>query len=303
MRFVFIKKLAQMAESDKTICILTPDMGYGILDQFRDKFPERYFNLGICEQNCISVAAGMAINGLKPYVYSIIPFIVERCFEQIRVDVSYMRTNVKIVGVGAGFEYGSAGATHHGTEDMAVLRSLPHMNIFSPATANEMTQLLELSWQSCEPSYIRIARHNFREDDEEKISIGIPACLKKGSGIALLATGRMVYVAREFGEILEKNGKRPSLFSIHTLKPVNDEAFQQIFASHPLVITFEEHTVIGGLFSLVAELNAKFCGNNKIIPFGMDDRFSHVVGSADFIRDKFNLSLERIMEKCSSLIS
>src|SRR5574344_1115547 len=120
MRLVFADKLSELAEKDNRICLITPDMGYGVLDGFKEKFPNRYYNVGISEQNAMAVASGMALSGLKPYVYSIIPFVVHRCIEQIRVDVSYMNTDVKIIGVGSGFEYGATGATHHGTEDISM---------------------------------------------------------------------------------------------------------------------------------------------------------------------------------------
>src|SRR5947207_535521 len=132
MRKTFIKTLTEIAATDKRIFLITPDIGYSVLEEFSNRFPERFLNVGVAEQNAVSIAAGMALCGLIPYVYTINPFVCMRPFEQIRIDVAYMNTNVRIVGVGAGFSYGAAGATHHSIEDIAIMRSIPNMTIVCP---------------------------------------------------------------------------------------------------------------------------------------------------------------------------
>ena len=158
MRKTFINTLINLAREDKDIVLITPDMGFSVLEPFFEEFPERSFNCGIAEQNAVSLAAGLALMGKKPYVYTIIPFLTMRAFEQIRVDVAYMNTNVKLVGIGAGFTYGCAGATHHAIEDISIMRSLPNMNVYCPGDNREAEQIVKLSAKINKPAYIRISR-------------------------------------------------------------------------------------------------------------------------------------------------
>ena len=142
MRTTFVNTLLELAEKDDRIFLLTPDMGYSVLEPFRTKFPNRFLNTGIAEQNTIGVAAGLAMSGKIVYVYSIIPFVTMRCFEQIRLDLAYNNTNVKLIGVGAGFTYGPLGASHHAIEDIAIMRSIPNMTVLCPGDPIETKQLV-----------------------------------------------------------------------------------------------------------------------------------------------------------------
>lgn len=298
MRMVFAETLIELAKNDERICLITPDMGYGILDKFQQTFPERYFNLGITEQNCMSVAAGMALAGLKPYVYSIIPFVVHRCIEQIRVDVSYMNTDVKVIGVGSGFEYGAAGATHHGTEDISMIRPLPNMEIYAPGDNYEMVEIATLTSRSNKPTYIRIGRHNHPNMNKEGIELGKASVIEEGKDVALIATGNMLPVAYDFGQELKKEGKSPEIISMHTIKPIDKECILNLVDRGLKIYTFEEHTIIGGLGSAVAEVIAE---SRKAVEFkriGINDEYSHVVGSAQYIREQFGLDLKGVIEQC-----
>lgn len=298
MRMVFADTLTELAKQDERICLITPDMGYGILDKFQNEFPKRYFNLGITEQNCMSVASGMALNGLKPYVYSIIPFVVHRCLEQIRVDVSYMNTDVKIIGVGSGFEYGAAGATHHGTEDISMLRALPNMEIYAPGDNYEMTEIAKLTSKNNHPTYIRIGRHNHPNMNNGKVELGKASIIEKGEDIALIATGNMLPVAYDLGQELKKEGKSPTIISMHSIKPIDKECILNLIDKGFKIYTFEEHTIIGGLGSAVAEIIAE---SGKAVEFkriGINDEYSHVIGSAQYIREQFGLDLKGVMAQC-----
>ena len=299
MRMVFADTLIELAKKDERICLITPDMGYGILDKFQQTFSNRYFNLGITEQNCMSVASGMALAGMKPYVYSIIPFVVHRCVEQIRVDVSYMNTDVKIIGVGSGFEYGAAGATHHGTEDISMLRPFPNIEIYAPGDNYEMAEIAKLTAKNNKPTYIRIGRHNHAIMNKGKIILGKASILEEGKDIALIATGNMVPVAYDFGQELKKQGQSPMIISMHTVKPIDRECILNLISKGYKIYTFEEHTIIGGLGSAVAEVIAE---SGKCVEFkriGIKDEYSHVVGSANYIRKHFKLDLQGVKEQCN----
>src|SRR5688572_8522770 len=159
MRTTFIKTLTAQAEQDERIFLITPDMGFSVLEVFQDRFPNRFLNVGIAESNAVGIAAGLALSGKIVYVYSIIPFVCMRPFEQVRVDVAYMNTNVRLVGVGAGLSYGPAGGTHHAVEDVALMRALPNMTVVSPCDPWEVAQTVNLSVQHQGPMYIRLARN------------------------------------------------------------------------------------------------------------------------------------------------
>ena len=299
MRMEFAKTLTELARQDNRICLITPDMGYGILDNFQKEFPDRYFNLGITEQNCMSVAAGMALNGFKPYVYSIIPFVVHRCFEQIRVDVSYMNTDVKIIGVGSGFEYGAAGATHHGTEDMSLMRCLPNMQVYAPGDNNEIREITKSTLKTNLPTYIRIGRHNHPNMNFNKIELGKASIIQEGKDIALIATGNMLPIAYDYAQELKQQGKNPSVISMHTIKPIDKDCILNLINNNFKIYTFEEHTIIGGLGSAVAEVIAESGKGVKFKRIGIKDKYSHVIGSAQYIRKQFKLDLQGVKEQCN----
>lgn len=294
MRMVFAETLTELARQDKDICVVSPDMGYGILDMFEKEFPDRYFNVGIAEQNAVSVAAGLALSGKKPYVYSIIPFVTMRCFEQIRVDVAYMNTNVKLIGVGAGFEYGAAGCTHHGTEDVSVMRALPNMIVCAPGDMFEMREITLQSARTNSPMYIRIGRHNKGNfNTTGKAEIGRASVIEEGKDIALLATGNMLPDAAAYAEKLKKSGRHPYLISIHTIKPLDKEIIVNLVNQGVEINTFEEHTIVGGLGTAVAEVIAE---TGKGVPFkryGIPDVFSHYIGNQYYIKEQFGLNFDK----------
>lgn len=298
MRKVFANALIELAEDNPKICFITPDMGYSIIDDFQIKFPERYFNLGIAEQNVIAVAAGMALSGYKPYVYSVIPFIVHRCLEQIRVNVSYANLDVKVIGIGAGFEYGIAGATHQGTEDITIMRSLPNFEVYSPGSFYEMEAITKLTAQNNHPTYIRIGRmKNSEVHSSGKIELGRASVIEEGKDMAFIATGSMLPVAYECAQELKKEGINPTVISMHTIKPIDKECILNLINKGYKIFTFEEHTIIGGFGSAIAEIIAE---SGKSVPFkrlGINDEFSHIVGKAQYIREQFKLDKAGILEQ------
>ncbi len=300
MRKVFANTLIELAEKDPKICFLTPDMGYNFINDFQIKFPERYFNLGIAEQNVISVAAGMAMSGYKPYVYSVIPFIVHRCLEQIRVNVSYANLNVKVIGIGAGFEYGTAGTTHHGTEDITIMRSLPNFEVFSPGSFYEMEQITKLTAQNNKPTYIRIGRmKNNQINPKNELSLYKASIIEEGSDkIAFITTGNILPSVFDYTQKLKEEGISPKLISMHTIKPIDKECILNLINENYQIYTFEEHSIIGGLGSAVSEIIAE---SGKAVNFkriGVNDEYSHIVGSAEFIRQEFKLNSEGLKEQC-----
>lgn len=289
MRKTFINTLIELARNDKDIVLITPDMGFSVLEPFFEEFPERSINCGIAEQNAVALAAGLALAGKKPYVYTIIPFLVERAFEQVRLDVAYMNTNVKLIGIGAGFTYGAAGATHHAIEDISLMRSLPNMTVCCPGDNNEAEQIVRQSIETTGPMYIRIGRHNRGIFDNNNIEIGKASVIKEGKDIAVISTSNMLPDAAGYCKKLESEGRNPYFISMHTVKPIDKAIIEKLVNDGVEIHTLEEHSIIGGLGSAVAEVIAESGKGVKFKRIGIPDTFSHYIGSQKFIKKQFGL--------------
>jgi transketolase len=296
MRKTFIKTLIELAEKDKNLYLLTGDIGFSLLEDFANKFPERFINCGIAEQNMIGVAAGLALNGKKVYVYSIIPFVTMRCFEQIKNDLCFQNLDVKLVGCGAGFSYGPQGTTHHAIEDIGVLRVLPNMTILSPADPTEAEELILQSYKIKSPVYLRLDKgskklYNFKPN----IVIGRPTVLKEGRDGVIVVTGSYLETGMNIVKKLEQNGYDFKLMSMHTLKPIDTESLVKEISGKKLIFTLEEHNIIGGLGSAVAEiLLANNINNIKFKSIGVNDRYPEIAGEQDYLRSYYKIDEKSI---------
>ncbi len=296
MRNTFVKSLTKIAERDKNVYLLTGDLGFSVFEDFQEKFPQRFVNCGVAEQNMAGVAAGLALNGKKPYLYSIVPFVTLRCLEQIKNDICYQNLNVKIVGVGGGFSYGTLGATHYAIEDLAVLRSLPNMTVICPADPLETDILMEKAYNLEGPVYLRLGRSGEGDLYKERpdLRIGEPSVLKEGKKTALIATGTGAEAALKASE-----GRDWKVISLHTLKPINREKLLKELEGIDKVFTVEEHNVIGGLGSAAAEVLAESEWKGSFERIGVPDQYPSLVGSAEYLRDKYNLNAKKIAELIS----
>jgi len=304
MRKTFINTLVKMARNDKRIFLITPDIGYSVLEVFRDEFPERYLNVGVAEQNSVSIAAGMALSGLIPYVYTINPFVCMRPFEQIRLDVAYMNTNVRLVGVGGGFSYGAAGATHHTLEDIAIMRVLPNMTVLCPGDPWEVENAVMESVNYKGPIFLRLGKQGepLINDTEAEFKIGKAIRIKEGEDITLISTGNTLEIANTVTENLNSKNIKASLISMHTVKPLDEKAVFEILKKGKPLFTLEEHSLIGGLGSAVADIISQSEFNPVFRKYGTEDKFSHYVGGHDYIREKFGLTSEKITENILNVL-
>lgn len=292
MRSTFINCLIEQARQDDRIFLITPDVGYSVLERFAGEFPDRYLNVGIAEQNAVGVAAGLALSGKLPYVYSMIPFVTMRCFEQVRVDVAYMNTNVRLVGIGAGLSYGPAGATHHAIEDIAIMRALPNMTVCCPGDPVETKALIKQSFDYEGPIYFRLGKNgepNIHQNGTQ-IEIGKAIQVTDGTDLALITTSNMLEQGKHWVDEWADKGKKVTLISMPTIKPLDKEVVMKLIDSGMPIITLEEHNIIGGLGSAVAELIAERGKAVKFKRIAIPDKYSHFVGSQQFLRDKFGLS-------------
>jgi transketolase len=281
----------EQAKLDDKIFLLTPDMGFSVFDPFIAQYPGRFLNTGIAEQNAIGVAAGLALSGFKPYVYSIAPFILMRCYEQIRIDAAYMQANIKIVGVGGGVAYGPAGATHHAIEDLAVAKSLPGMIVCAPADPIEARQIFEQSVAVGSPMYIRLAKNNepLIHSPTDKITIGKAFSLAKGMDIEILTTGTIANRVVEWIPGLEKQGVSVGATVFPTIKPLDIDCLDALIDSGKKLLIVEEHNVVGGFGESVCSYLGKQNAANEIRHLAMPDVYSHYVGGQAFILNKFGL--------------
>lgn len=279
------------ARIDDRIFLVTPDVGFSVLEKFRDEFPDRFLNVGIAEQNAIGVAAGLALSGYIPYVYSMIPFVTMRCFEQVRLDVAYMNLNVRLLGLGAGLTYGPQGATHHAIEDIAIMRALPNMAVCCPGDPVEARELIRQSFEYQGPIYFRLGKNNepVIHAEDARVEIGRAVRLSEGDDIALITTSNMLEQGKMWVEEWSRKGKRATLLSMHTIKPFDNEAVLQLIEQKLPIVTLEEHNIIGGLGSAVAEVIADSGKPVKFRRVAVPDAYAHEVGSQKFLRKTFGI--------------
>ncbi|MEI8230792.1 MAG: transketolase C-terminal domain-containing protein [Candidatus Peregrinibacteria bacterium] len=307
MRNAFVRTLLALARNDPNILLLTGDLGYSVFEEFRDTLPHQYLNVGVMEQNMVSVAAGLALNGKKVFTYSIIPFATFRCFEQIRNDVCYHRLPVCIVGVGAGYSYGSMGATHHTLEDIAVMRSLPDMTVVCPGDPVEAEGAVRAIVAASGPCYLRLGKAGEPKLHAEgtRIVLGSSIEMRRGTAVTLIATSTMLQTAVEVTERLSQQNISARLLSMHTVKPIDAEAVLRAARETPLIVTLEEHSPIGGLGSAVAEaLSLHGVLAHHLLCAG-PDAFATFCGSQDYLRRQCGLDPEticaRVTERLHSL--
>lgn len=305
MRNAFVDELVKLANKDERIYLLTADLGYNVLNSFWDRYPSRFINTGISEQNMTSMAAGIALEGKTVFTYSIGNFSTLRCLEQIRNDVAYHNANVNIVSVGAGFAYGSLGMSHHATEDIAIMRALPGLYIFSPADSCEARAITEFATKNTNPCYIRLGKGKepiIHNEDDFKFKCGKIYEIRKGDDIAILCTGEIINEALSAAERLGKEGIEANVYSVPTIKPIDDKLIKELGNKFENIITLEEHNIIGGLGSAVAEILCQEKNNNRLIRMGINDEYSCIVGNQEYLRKQYRISEEDIFNKVKNII-
>ena len=294
MRNAFADEITALGAADPRLVMLSGDIGNRLFDKLKAKQPNRFYNCGVAEANMISLAAGLASCGLRPVCYTITPFITARCFEQIRVDVSYHEMPVIIVGTGAGLSYAGLGATHHSLEDIALLRSLPSMNVLAPADAPELRACLRAALKSVRPTYIRIGKKGEPVvfPSVPQLAFGVWNPLRAGERVAILSTGTILPVAIEAADALATNGLKAAVYSCASVKPLDEATLGRVFGECDVVVTIEEHGKIGGFGSAVAEwlVDQPTRLKARLLRFGTGDRFIHEAGEQEHARVKFDLT-------------
>lgn len=279
MRDAFFDTLYEISKKDRNVIVISADMGAPSLDKFRRDLTPQFINIGIAEDNMVTVAAGLALSGKKVYIYAIMPFVTSRCYEMLKVDLSLMDIPITAVGVGAGFSYDDSGPTHHSTEDIAIMRALPNMTILNSSDSVMAAKFAELSYKLPGPSYVRLDREKLpliykRNDD---LSSGV-TFFRNGSDICIISTGNMVHRALEIAAKLEKYSIDVGVIDLYRLKPVNKELLLESIEKTKSIVALEEHLVAGGIGSIIAEI---MVDNNKVRPLkriGIEDKYYYAYG-------------------------
>jgi len=301
MRNAFADELTKLGNEDSRVVMLSGDIGNRLFDKFKDKHPSRFFNCGVAEANMMGVAAGMAMNGLRPVAYTITPFVTTRCLEQIRTDVCYHEAPVTIVAVGAGLAYSGLGPTHHACEDISFLRSIPNMVVICPGDAFEVRGALRAAMQQDRPVYIRMGKKGepvVHKGPIADFKIGKAITIEEGSDVCLLSTGNMLPEAIEAAHKLKEKGISAEVVSFHTVKPLDEDKLKQAFGRFKLVATIEEHSLIGGFGSAVSEwLVDSETQAKKFLRFGTPDAFFKKSGEQEYAREVLGLTGHQIADK------
>lgn len=302
MRDCFIELLRQEALKRKNIMLLTGDLGFGVLNKYRDTLPRQFLNIGIAEQNMTGIATGLALEGCKVFTYSIGNFCTLRCLEQIRNDVCYHCADVKIISVGSGLGYGSLGMSHHATEDVAIMRAIPNIKIYSPADYSEICACVRDLVETKGPGYIRLAK--VKVDLTETRCVKVDTCNIVGSilnsKLVLLTHGSMLKMAQD---IIKGLNVPCDLYTIPQLKPLPWGSLQKILKGRSYVITLEEHNLCGGFGSSICEFLADNQINLPVVRLGLPDQFISVGGTANELMEYVGLSTKNCIDKINSRIS
>ena len=298
MRIAFVKTFLKEAKKNKDVILLTADLGFSVFEKLMDELPAQYLNVGVAEQNMTGMAAGMAMEGKIPFIYSIVPFATMRNFEQIRNDVCYQNQNVKIVGVGAGFSYGPYGHTHHGLEDIGILRTLPNMVILTPGDPVEVALATKEMVKHTGPVYLRLGKAGEPAlyKTKPKFIIGKGIILQEGSDITIIGTSTLLYRAFEVTESLKKKRISVRFISMPTIKPLDEKIILESAKKTKAIVTIEEHSVIGGLGSAVSEVLAENTNNILFKRIGVPDRFTKVMGLQEYMRRANGLTTDQIVD-------
>jgi len=305
MRTAFIETLTALAERDRRVTLVVGDLGFGVVGDFARRFPDQFLNAGIAEQNMTGLSAGMALCGKIVFTYSIANFSTLRCLEQIRNDVCYHNADVKVVSIGGGLGYGALGMSHHATEDMAILRALPNLTVISPGDPFETEGAVEAVARTPGPCYLRLGRAGepLVHPARPQFQVGKALVVREGTDLTLIATGGMLAVAAAAADTLSREGVSVRVLSMHTIKPLDDEAILDSARRTRLVATLEEHSVLGGLGGAVAEVLAE--AGLRGLTFrriGLPSAYTKVVGDQDYLRRIHGLDEPGVLASLRSLL-
>ena len=298
MRNTFADTVIAASSERSDIFVITGDAGLGVFDTFKEERPDAFLNLGVAEQNAISFAAGMAMCGHKVFYYNIIPFVLYRCYEQVRNDVCYQNLPVVLVGIGSGITYAPAGMTHYSVEDIGLARTLPNLTVISPADPVEARLAAEYSLMAPEPVFVRLAKRGEPELHTEKsFDISRVQVLKEGSDVAIVFHGSISSEVMAADAELRLQGINPLILSVPMVQPIDSDGLLSALRGFKAVISVEEHFSTMGLGSILREIHSKFGPPWSIETLGIIPEFIHNVRDTEGLREHYGINAASITRK------
>jgi transketolase len=295
MRDAFVEALTELTGEDPSVVLVTGDLGFGVLTDYAERFPDNFVNAGVAEQNMTALACGMALEGARAYTYSIANFPTLRCLEQLRNDVCYHGAAVTVVAVGGGFSYGPLGMSHFATEDLAIMRAIPGMAVVAPSDPWMAYELARQLYRAGGPAYLRLDKGKAGLPPGP-VELGKVRMVREGEDGVIFVTGGVLAEALAATDILAEEGISVAVVDVHTLKPFDESGVRRAAQGRPVVVTLEEHNVVGGLGSAVAEaLLEGGVAPRKFQRIGLADCFPEVVGDQDYLRRTHGLDRNAIV--------
>jgi len=304
MRNTILQMVYELAKKDKRIFYIGSDLGAHTLKEFKDEMPDRFFMEGIQEQNLIGISAGLALEGKIVYVNTIATFITRRCFEQNVLDLGLHKANVRLIGNGGGLAYASLGPTHDAIDDIAIMKTIPNMTILAPADADEIRRLMPLTVNHKGPIYIRLARgHDPIVTKDVPVEIGKAVVAREGKDALIITTGITLKIALDAIEELASHGIETGIVHMHTLKPLDKKTILKYCDKVPIIVTIEEHSIIGGLGSSIAELVAEkgYKEGKKFKRIALPNVFPEGYGSQTELMEKYSITKENLISTINEL--
>lgn len=297
IRQEFADTMLEMGQKDENLVVLIGDISHFILQPFANMCPGRFYNVGICEPTIMNMAAGLSKVGFYPVVHTIAPFLVERSFEQIKLDFGYQKLGVNIVTVGSAFDYGALGCTHHCYGDFALLKNVEGMEIIYPASCKEFDLLFKQTYNNGKPTYFRLPETQHEVDfKDEEIVFGKGILVKEGKDVTIVVVGPQLKTALDSADLLKEKGIEPEIIYIHTIKPFDSELVNKSLEKTKKCLVIEEHSVYGGLFDDVLRSSKNIQGI-KYASINLGDKFIHEYGTYKQHCQRLGFSTEKILEK------
>lgn len=296
MRDAFFDELYNIARDDPQVIFLTADMGAYSLVRFKENLPGQYINVGVAEQNMVSVAAGLALGGKTVFIYTIVPFVTLRCYEQIKIDLCCMELPVTVIGAGAGLTYGSDGPTHHAVHDVAVMRALPEITILNPSDSVMTQAFARIAYESTSPVYVRIEKGRLPliyDENGSDFSNGI-AEIKSGVDLTIISTGIMVHRALEAAKILDEHSMSVGVLDLYRIKPLNVELLLNFIGQSKCVVILEENAITGGIGSAVCEVLSDNLKNISLKRIALPDKHCFESGDRESLHILYGLDTNSI---------
>lgn len=298
MRNTAAKIIFEYCKTNPDGFLIAGDAGFGVWDEFRKELPSQYINPGINEAATIGLAAGMALSGHRVFVYNIIPFVLMRCYEQVRVDICYQNLPVVFIGIGSGITYAPAGMTHYAVEDIALARTMPNLTIISPSDPVQAAKAVDYSISSDSPTYIRISKAGEPKLFDENVDISKPLYLKKhNSRTAIIFHGSIVDDAIKTVQTLKDKGVEVDLISMPMLYPYNLDTLEKILEKYEILFVLEEHFSYGGLCTIIRDFASERSLKVKIVSCGIDNEYIHKIGNRDYLRKHYKIDAESVSKK------